>query len=131
MSGQDALQGTPNTLATGHAVHKRAGGEHNTISNDSLKTATQVGDKPVKDCNTIGCLKPFQQHRMVQSAKSSTPDQAEPPGKLVSHPRYKANHQGHSVRQSLRYGFACKETERFQADDFSAESGQLSQESFR
>ena len=50
-----------NTLATGHAVHKREGGEHNTISNDWLKTASQVGDKPVKDCtpNIIGCLKPF------------------------------------------------------------------------
>ena len=38
------LQGT-----LGHAVHKRAGGGHNTINNDWLKTATRVGDKPVED----------------------------------------------------------------------------------
>ena len=66
----------------GHAIHKRAGGGHNTINNDWLKIATKVGDKPVKDCipNTIGCLKPFQQYWMVQSVKSST--------------QIKQNHQG-------------------------------------
>ena len=32
----------------GHTVHKRAGGGHNTINNDWLKTATQIGDKPVE-----------------------------------------------------------------------------------
>ena len=73
---------------------------------------------------------------MVQSVKKQHSDQAEPPGKLVSHPCYKAEHQGHSIRQSLCYGFACKRTERFQedycqTDGFSTESGQLSQVSLR
>ena len=84
--------------------------------------------------NTIGCLKPFQQYQMVQSVKKQHSDQAEPPGKLVCHPRYKADHQGHSIRQSLCYGCVCKQTERFQEDEtdgFSIESGQLSQESLR
>ena len=54
----------------GHTVHKRAGGGHNTINNDWLKTATQIGDKPVEDAKC--CLKPFQQYRMVQSVESST-----------------------------------------------------------
>ena len=58
----------------GHIIHKRAGGGRNTIKNEWLKMATQVGDKPVKDCIpiTIGYQKPFQQYWMVQSVKSST-----------------------------------------------------------
>ena len=61
-----------NTVPRG--THKRAGGWHNTINNDWLKTATQVENKPVHVCtpNPIGCLKPFQQYWIVQSVKSST-----------------------------------------------------------
>ena len=86
--------------------------------------------------NTIGCLKPFQQYQMVQSVKKQHSDQEEPPGKLVCHRCYKAEHQGHSIRQSLCYGFACKQTERFQGgccqtDGFLTQSGQLSQNSLR
>ena len=125
------LQGT-----LGHAVHKRAGGGHNTINNDWLKTATQ-------ETNQSRTVPLTQRLFQAVSAVSDGPkcrkqhlDQAEPPGKLVSHPRYQADHQGHSVWQSQCYGFACKRTERFQedycqTDGFSTDSGQLSQESLR
>ena len=57
----------------GNVVHKRAGGGHNTINNDWLKTAAQVGYKPVEDCtpNTKGCLKSFQQYRKCTMSKAA------------------------------------------------------------
>ena len=108
----------------GHAVHKRAGGGHNAINNDWLKTATQVGDKPVEDCDlTLKVVSSLFSSIWWSKCQKQHLDQAEPSGKLVSHPRYQADHQGHSIQQSLGYGFACKRTERFQEDYCQTDEG--------
>ena len=96
----------------GHAVHKRAGGGHNTINNDWLKTATQVGDKPVEDCtpNTKACFSSIGWSKVSKAALRSSRATRETSLSSV----LPTDHQGHLVRQSLCYGFACKRTERFQ-----------------
>ena len=96
----------------------------------------------MKDCtpNTTGRLKPCQQLSNGPKCQKQHSNQAEPPGKLVSHPRYEADHQGNTTQYGslsamdlLLCGLKYFKQIFFQTDGFSTESESepLSQESLR